>query len=447
MAGGNGGKGSHGNGGGNKPNKGGGRPTPNKDKPGKGAAGKRSGAGKKKVDALGKGLLGKTPNALKGDPRKALEQQAKKLMKDVYAPALHDVTSQIQSTKEVDAKRAADNKYYLDWLKVQNDELKAHADAADAELRARQSEIEQNRQEAMQGVRGELLAGMNEHADTVSAEQNSKSLDYSPESDRALGEVAAERTRSEQAIGTNQMSRQTEGAANFGQMVSMDAKRQADTFKRLGELGDAKTKVKLERAAASSQEVARLLDREVDKATARTNMKNMAGQLAVALKEQRLNSRKFKFEKRSQLKQLNETERSNKADEANDRYANKTDRMSEKETKRHNKAMESLEHDQNKIDKLEAQQGGNDNKQDKRKATRLVKSVVNNGIVAIKTDPKLKKLAQKNPNAAVTKLRKQGADAIYAKASVELATKGSISQSTRRALEQLGIQIPPQWLK
>lgn len=436
------GKGSN-NGGNNGPGgKGkGGRPTPNKEHPG--MNGKRS-----RSKTLGKNLLGKTPKALRGTPEKKLQKQAQKLMKKVYAPALHDVRTQIKSTKEIDEKREADNRYYLDWLNQQNEKMLAEANAADAELRSRQNEIQQQHADSMESIRNELLQGMNAHADTVSAAENAKALDTTPETDLMLSQVASERMRSEDQIGSNQQARQTESAANFGEVYANEAKRKADTFARLSELGDAKTKVKLERAAASAQEVTRRLDQEIEKATAKVNMKNMAAQLAVSLKEHRLNARKFKFQKRLDVKTANETERSNRADERTDKYNAHTTRMNAKEEKRHNKALEDISRDQNAIDKYNAHHdGGNDNKQDRRKATRLVKSVVNNGIVAIKTDPKLKKMAKKDPNQAVTQLRKQGADAIYAKASVELATKGSLSQSTRRALEQMGIQIPPQWLK
>ena len=392
--------------------------------------------GKNKTDVLGKGLLGKTPKGLKPTKKKAIKKQASQLIRDLYKPAIVDIKQQEKATLAVNEKRAADNKHYTNWLQIQAAQNQAHAQAADQELRKQQADIQKSAQESLAGIRDEIQEGVQGQAGVVSGDSESATaLDTSPEAARAAGQIANERIRTEQQIGSNTRASQTEQASNFAAMAAAEATRQADMYKRLSELGDARTQVKLERAAKTSEEVARLLDKEIEKAQARVQMRQLAAQLGLSLKELRLNKKKFKFDKRATLKELNEAERHNKATE-------KTDAAEAREDKRHNKALEELEGKKIKVDKLE---DANATAQEKKEVQRKIKHVVNNGIIALKSKPQWRKLAENQPHKAIQKLTRRGMDPIFAKASVELAANGKISAGTAKRMKSIGFNIPNNW--
>lgn len=379
---------------------------------------------KNRNDPLGQGLLGKLPKAVKPTPRKRLRRQATRLMKKVYAPAMKDLDSQEKKVKAISEKRKSDNIYYQNWLTTQTNQIQAHAQAADAELNQRQQQIQQQAADAAVAMRDKLLETGGGHVGTVSNAGQATAFDTSAEGAHAQGRISAEREATSQMIGSREEQAQFASASNAALALSNEAKRQADEYNSLKEVASARQKVILERAAKTQQEVARLLDREISKAQSDIDMRQIAAGLAIDLKNFKLSKKNYKLNKKIQTGELNlakraqaETERHNKAGEANDR-ANILQ---------------------------EAKQDKIDGKKEQQELQRKVKSIVNNTVSEIAARPKWQEIAAKNPNELVKLLSKKGVDSMFARAAVDLMYRGSLSMGSLRNLRNLGFDVPKNW--
>lgn len=385
---------------------------------------------------LGEGLLGPTPGALKAKSFKSMKKQAKKTVNPGFKAPLHDIKSQTKSTLAYDEKRAADNQFYLDWLDSTSKQMAAHARAADLDLQTRQQQMQDSAATALQAMRDELVQNAPNEGSTVTNPNQALSFDLSDEAQRGLSQIANERNRTSQDVLSGAQTANAQRQSNFALMAASDANRQADTSKRLAELGDTKIKIKMERAAARATEVARLLDQEISKAESRINMKNLAAQTALQLRAQRLEKKKFRFDKREALKLANEEIRHNKATESIDE-----DTLAE--TIRSNLADEKLAKLDLKADKQEA---GNDNAKDRRERAKEYTKYIENGISAMKNDPELRKLVQKSPKEAANKLSKAGYEPLFAQAVVQLMGQGYLSPGLAKRLKSLGYDVPGRYL-
>jgi hypothetical protein len=316
------------------------------DRGGKGK-GKGKGKGRRKNKYLGKGLLGRTPGALKPRSRKQIRRQATRTMRAIYRPGFADLRGQERRINAVSQKRAEDNRRYLQWLDTQGKQLMAHAQAADTELKSTQNQIQAQAAQSFIDLRDQLV-DQGGHASGVTNPADATAHDVTPEAQRAIGQVANERERSAQTMKTGKEMANIAQSSNFALMAASDAKRQADQYNALKDVASARQKLILERAAKTAEEVARMLDQEIAKGQARIDMRATAGQLALGLKEHRLGKKQFRLDKKVQLaqldlagKELRETKRHNKATERQDRrdskHASQQDRREAKRDRRQDK--------------------------------------------------------------------------------------------------------------
>lgn len=368
---------------------------------------------------LGKGALGKTPGAFRPDSFKTIRKESKAAIRPTYKPALHDIKVEAKSTKSMDAKRAMDNKYYLDWLSTQSNQMRAHQEAAEAKLVEGQQAMQAQAALSAQNMRQDLIDDSQAHQGTVSNAHDADAYNVSPDALRNVDQATASATLTGNLAGNNNEVGMAGQQSNFAQIAGMETRRQADTAKRLGELGDARVKVRLEQASAEAQEIARRLTQEIDKASNVVDMRNAAASQWLANKAQRLERKKFRFDQKLSWAQLSEEQRSNMANE--------------------------------KIAAMNAKDGGsggtagNSNKQDQRDRSNEFTSSVNQADSGLRSTPAIKKAAKQNPEKAVRMLIKRDVDPIVARATVELYLYNKLKPDTIKRLKQAGIKVPNGW--
>lgn len=388
--------------------------------------------GKAKGQRLGKGLLGPTPKALRPVKTKRLQKQATRLMRKTYKPALKELDAQGKKVESIAAKRAQDNNLYNQWLATQTGQLNAHAAAADAQLAAQGSAIQQEASQAALELRDKLVEQGASNAGNVSNSAQASAFDVSAEGQRAQSAVAAERMRSAALVGTRQEAAGTMNASNFALAASNEARRQSDLYQGLREVAGAKQKVVLERAAATSEEVARLLDREVTKAQAQVDMRQIAAQLAIDLKNFRLNKKNYKLDRQIRTGELALAQRA------------------QAEEERANRAAEQDADKDRKLSKQEQKQEQNQNQQEQnqeqKEQQRQIKHAINNTISEVAARPKWQRIGSKNPNELIKLLSQHGVESVFARAAVDLMFRGGeLSMGSKRNLRQMGFDIPKNW--
>jgi hypothetical protein len=129
-------------------------------------------------------------------------------------------------------------------------------------------------------------------------------------------------------------------ASNFAMIAAASIKNQSDLANALKEVSTARQKVQLEKAAKTSEEIARRLDQEISKAQARLGMRESSAGLALQKKQSRLQKREERFNEALQTKQFGLDKKDFKLSKRDTLADNRRDRRSQKETKRHNRAGE-----------------------------------------------------------------------------------------------------------
>jgi hypothetical protein len=369
---------------------------------------------------LGKGALGPVPKAFRPDSFKQIRKQSRRAIRPTYKPALFDIKQEEKSTKSMDAKRAEDNQHYLDWLTTNSNQMRAHQEAAEAQLVQGQQAMQAQAALAAQNMRQDLIDDSQAHVGTVSNAHDADAFNVSPDAMRNVDQATASATLTGNLAANNNEVGAAGQSSNFAQIAGMEAKRQADTSKRLGELGDARVKVRLEQASAEAQEVARRLTEEIDKASNVVDMRNAAASQWLANKSQRLERKKFRFDQKLSWAQLSEDQR-------------------------HNMATED-------IAAKSAQGGGggsdagNTNKQGQRERTHEFASSVNQASNGLRSTPALKKAAKQDPDKAVRlMIKKYSVDPTVARACVELYLYNKLKPDTLKQLKQAGIKVPNGW--
>lgn len=360
--------------------------------------------GKNGGDYLGKGALGKVPGAFKPDSFKNIRKQARKSIRPTYKPAMFDIKSQEQSVKSQDRKRAADNAFYLQWLATQNEQLAAHDRSAQAIVDARNAQMRQQSIAAMQAIHGELVAQAGNHTGTVSNANDAQAFDQSAESTRDLQKIDAQNALTGQLAARGENANSAARASNFAQITNAETLRQADTSKKLKELGDARTKIKLEQASAEAQEIARLLTQEIDKAQSRIDLRNAAASQWLANKAQQLERKKFRFDSKLQMAQLNEEQRHNMAQEAID------------------------------AENASGDGPGNQNAKDRRESNAEIRNDFRNAVDGITSHPKIKNAAKENPQKAARMLIEAGFDPTIAAAAVYAYLHGGLNKKWKKRI-------------
>lgn len=242
------------------------------------------------IEGMASGLSG----PLRPLTRKGIQRQAMQTVNDAYRPAEADLDSQESRVRAIDEKRARDNQHYARWLEAQHSRLRTEGAAADAALLRTEQEIatnvDQTYAESQKGARARAAAV----AGNVSNPEQSLKLDMSPERQRAVETVANQRRQTATALGAGEKTSQFLQSSNALFMAAQDAKRQGQTFSALKDIADERSKVRFQKAADASKEIARLLDREITKAQSNREFNAATAKLGLDRAELQFDQRKFK---------------------------------------------------------------------------------------------------------------------------------------------------------
>lgn len=363
---------------------------------------------------------GKVRSPLAPTSPKALRRQAAATMRAIYKPAFKQLGREESRMLSISEKRKADNAYYLDWLTKQSAQLTAHQDAANAALTAAGDDVASDLETGYSELRDKLVATGASQPGVISNAGEAVAFDVSGQAQRDRELVAAERQRSQDQIAASGDSSAMAQANNFAVMAAAEAKRVSDVWKGLSELGDAKQKLRLSKAADTAKEVARLFDREIQKTQVRGQISSAQAQAALEakrfgldLKEFGLDLEKFNFEKT----------------ESNRKYG--LEKRKIRETEEYHDATTELKRAKTRQEKVEASQ--------------KITAIIQEGVSTIAANKRLHKLLENDPQKLKRHLMKILGSATAANAAVELVRTGELNSTTRADLKQLGYIIPPKW--
>lgn len=349
-----------------------------------------------------------------------LRRQAAQTMRAIYKPAFKQLGREQSRMMSISEKRKADNQYYLDWLNTQSKQLTAHQDAANAVLTASGTQASQEVEKGYTDLRDHLLATGESTPGVVSDPGDANAFDVSAQAQRDRELTAASRAQSQAQIASGGDSAALANANNFAVMAAAEASRVGDQWKALSEIGDAKTKLRLSKAADAAKETSRLLDREIQKTQIR-------GQLAASEAEAALKAKQFGLD----LKEFGLD--MSKFDFEQSKFNRKfgLENRELKERRQYHQAETALK------------QAGN--KEDKLKASHKITGIIQEGISTIASNKNLQASLEKNPEKVKRRLMQILGSATAANAAVELVTTGALNPTTRADLKQLGYIIPPKW--
>lgn len=222
------------------------------------------------------------PGPLKERTRAGLRRQAEKTITTAYRPAEVELDQQEQRIQSLSEKRRLDNERFQTWLQTKSAELRANASAADQKLREGQAAIAQQSADATGAMRQDLI---NAAQGTVSDPTQAKAFDTQPEVSRNAQLVAAHQTATEQQIHSGENQRQMAEASSLASAAAAEARRVSETWSALKDVSDERGKLRLGKAADIAQEVARLLDLEVEKANMNRDFNAVADRLGLQRQE------------------------------------------------------------------------------------------------------------------------------------------------------------------
>lgn len=218
-------------------------------------------------DLLNTGL----PQPLKQRTTSSLRRQALSTVNSAYRPAESELNRATARFRAIDEKRAADNRYYLDWLAKRQDQMNAAAQASQQQVFAAQQQRQTQLTDSMTNARQQLIQDGVRDPNAVSDPAQFKGFDFTPEMARDLAHVNAASMGLEHAVTAGTEARAVADASNFAFMRAQEAKRQGDLWNKLADIADSKNKIKLQKAADAAKEVSRLLDQEIAKAQQNRN--------------------------------------------------------------------------------------------------------------------------------------------------------------------------------
>lgn len=356
-----------------------------------------------------------------------LRKQAMETIRAIYKPAFKQLGREEKRLMSISEKRKTDNQYYLTWLDGQSKQLQAHTEAANQGLLAAGKEAAADVNQGYEDLRQQLLATGQNTPGVVSNPGEANAFDVSGQAQRDRELVEAARSKTQSQIGSTNADAAMAGANNFALIAASEAQRVGDQWKGLSELGDSKTKLRLSKAADAAKEVSRLLDREIQKAQIRGQIRSAEAQAELEAARFGLDKSKFGLD----VKEFNfEQEKSAKKYGLEKRKIHNEERKIN-ETHRYHTA------------EIELQQAKSH--QEKMKASHKITAVIQEGISTIAANPNLKSKLQKNPDAVKRRLMKILGSATAAHAAVELITMGRLTSTTRQDLRQIGYIIPPRW--
>lgn len=355
---------------------------------------------------------------------KQLRRQAQHTIKAIYKPAFAQLGREQKRTVSISEKRKADNAYYLNWLNSQSNQLQAHDEAAQAALLSAGQQAQQEVTKGYSDLQKQLVESGQSDPGTVSNAGEANAYDVSGEASRAQQQIASERAASRAQLESGGDSGALAQANNFAVIAAAEANRQADLWKQLSKFGDARQQLRLTRAADSAKEVARLFDREIEKAKTRSDIKANAVNSALTAAKFGLDKKKFGLDVREF-----------ETDSALAKKKFRLEKGKAGETKRHNKATEA---------NTRASTAASVNKQQEKENHKITRAI-QEGVGVLGNHPKLAGKVSKDPQGVASRLTKILGSAVAANAAVELFTHGRLSGSTRQHLHALGYTIPKQW--
>lgn len=351
---------------------------------------------------------------------KALRRQAKETMRAVYKPAFKQLGREEAHMLSISEKRKADNAYYLNWLDKQSGQLQAHQDAANAALEAAGSAASADVAQNYEGLRDQLVATGESTPGVISDAGNATAFDVSGQANRDQELIGNARQQSLDQIRSGISASDLAQANNFATIAAAEASRVGDQWKALSQIADAKQQVRLARGADTAKEVARLLDREVQKSQIRGQISASQTEAALKAKKFGLDLSKFGLE----AEKFNfERTKSNRKFGLENREAN--------ETKRYHEAT--------------AESKSADTRQEKIKSSHKITAIIQEGISTIASNKNLQKQLEDHPELVKRRLMKILGSATAANAAVELVSTGKLSGTTKESLKQIGYIIPPKW--
>ena len=264
-------------------------------------------------------LLTGVPTPLAERTRQGILRQARQTVRTAYRPVFEELSTQERMIRALDAKRRADNEYYARWLADKNAELTASQQIFNQGIADRQAALANTMQNMFSTAATQTAAMNAARSGTVSlgdTEQQAAQAAALPQSTYAGNLMATEqqRTLGGQRLGSDLLAA-TAANALLAHAAS-DTRRQAATARALEELAGERRRYKSQQAADVRREIARLLDQEITKATELSKIDIAANELGY---------KKWKAKQDAALDwaKLKETARSNRANEAIRREANR----------------------------------------------------------------------------------------------------------------------------
>lgn len=396
-----------------------------------------------------------TPPALKQRTRKGIQQEAQRTVGAAFAPALQEIDDQERRAQAVAEKRRVDNEHYMNWLQTQQEQLDAHARASDQQLLDTQRQIAEQSAQATMAMRAEAMGQTERDPSRVSSQDQAKAFDFTPDMKRNAETVANERTRTAQAIGSSERVRQATSASNIAFGASQEAKRQGELWERLGKLGDARQKLKLDQGAEAAKMVAGLLDQEVTKASANRDYNLARVRLGIDQQELAANTalanKKLKQEQREAKAARKERRKDRMLADA--QYQLDLDKFGADEAQRRwERRFKTRQQD------FDEDQAARENKRDKRgdgdepdrSGAGKISTLAGDLIDAVHAEGK-----SIHDNAALHKhMRNQRSGAnkhetafnhVIVQAAAEYARRKKISPQTVKELREIGVYVPKNW--
>lgn len=223
------------------------------------------------------------PAPLKERTRESLSKQATSTINAAYAPAQLELTQQETKIKSLADKRKRDNEYYASWLATKNADIQSASAASTAHLQAGIQELHAKTAAAYGQQPATLQAEASRVPGTVSdmGESKALTLDIDAQKLHALSLLGNQGQANMTTAALGDKAIQATSANSFAFLAAQAAKQSAASFDELSKVGDAKQKLVLDKASASSKEVARLLDQEIEKSAQNRNFAVAADKLGV----------------------------------------------------------------------------------------------------------------------------------------------------------------------
>lgn len=265
----------------------------------------------------------RTPKALATKNTKQLQNQATKTVSSAYAPAHAELNTRESQIKAVDDKRKRDDAYYRDWLAQQTATLSTDVNTANQMLGEKLTGMDEAARAAYAQAAQVAAANVAGTAGVVSSPGNIAGANAIKALPVRAAEADITRTgetrRSLEASDLSGSMRAATAANTLAAFAADEARRTSETWKALSDISGERTSLKLKQAADVNQEVARLLDQEITKASSNRDFNVLLDKLDLQGQELKVKARGQKLTARQKTLDRREKSRHNRAMEQADR--------------------------------------------------------------------------------------------------------------------------------